>query len=86
MEKSNDKLYISPKAILKYLLENNNQDKQNKDIGLTKINLSFIKSVLKELGLAKPHQKRRKGVSKYHNYPKQLISEIGSLILEIDFI
>jgi len=83
MEKSNDKLYIGPKAILKYLRENNNQ---NQNIDLTKFNLSFIKSVLKEFGLSKYHQKRKKGLSKYQHYPKQLISEIGSLILEIDFI
>ena len=86
LERSDDKLYIGPKAILKYLLENNNQDKQNKNTDSTKINLSFIKSVLKEFGLSKPHQKRKRGLSKYQNYPKQLISEIGSLILEIDFI
>lgn len=85
LEKSN-KLYIGPKAILKYLLENNNQGKWNKDINLTKINLSFIKSVLREFGLASLHQKRRKGISKYQHYPKRLISEIGSLILEVDFI
>lgn len=66
--------------------ENNNQDKQNEDINFSKINLSFIKSVLKEFGLSKPHQKRKKGLSKYQHYPKQLISEIGSLILEIDFV
>ena len=86
LEKSNDKLYIGPKAILKYLRESDNQDKQNENIETTKINLSFIKSVLKEFGLSKPHQKRKKGLSKYQHYPKQLISEIGSLILEIDFI
>ena len=85
-EKSNDKLYIGPKAILKYLSENNDQDKQNGNINFAKINLSFIKKVLKEFGLSKPHQKRKRGGSKYQNYPKQLISEIGSLILEIDFV
>lgn len=85
MEKSN-KLYIGPKAILKYLRENDNQDNRNENIDLAKINLSFIKSVLKEFGLSKSHQKRRKGVSKYQHYPKRLISEIGLLILEVDFI
>jgi hypothetical protein len=68
------------------LRENNNQDKQNKNIDSAKINLSFIKRVLKEFGLSKPHQKRKRGGSKYQHYPKRLISEIGSLILEVDFI
>ncbi len=82
LEKTN-KLYIGPKAILKYLREKENR---NKNINSAKINLSFIKSVLKEFGLSKSHQKRKRGGSKYQNYPKQLISEIGSLISEIDFI
>ncbi len=86
LEKSNDKLYVGPKAILKYLRENNNQDGRNENIDLAKINLSFVKTVLKHFGLAKPHQKRRKGIAKYQHYPKRLISEIGSLILEVDFI
>ncbi len=85
LEKSN-KLYIGPKAILKYLRENNDRDGRNENIDLAKINLSFIKTVLKYFGLSKPHQKRRKGISKYQHYPKRLISEIGSLILEVDFI
>jgi len=85
LEKSN-KLYIGPKAILKYLRERNDQDKQNKNIDPEKINLSFIKIVLKYFRLSKPHQKRRKGISEYQHYPKRLISEIGSLILEVDFI
>ncbi len=42
LEKS-DKPYISHKAILKNLRENNNQDKQDKNIDLKKINPSFIK-------------------------------------------
>ena len=85
LEKSN-KLYIGPKAILKYIKENNSNDNQNKNIDLENINLSFIISSLKELGISKPHQKRKKGISKYQHYPKQLISEIGLLILEIDFV
>lgn len=83
LEKSDNILYIGPKAILKYLRERENQ---NENINLAKINLSFIKQVLKEFGLSKPHQKRKKGGSKYQNYPEQLISEIGLLILEIDFV
>ncbi|MBU1011831.1 MAG: hypothetical protein KKG99_02395 [Bacteroidetes bacterium] len=71
---------------MKYLYENNNQNKQNKNINPTKINLSFIKTVLKEFGLSKSHQKRKRGISKYQHYPKRLISEIGSLVLEVDFI
>ena len=62
------------------------RNERNKNVDSTKLNLSFIKSVLKEFGLSKPHQKRKKGGSKYQCYPKLLISEIGLLILEIDFI
>ena len=79
-------MYIGPKAILKYLREKNKKEKQNKNIETAKINLSFIKTVLKEFGLSKLRRKRRKGISKYQHYPKRLISEIGSLILEVDFI
>lgn len=50
------------------------------------INISFIISALKELKLSKPHKKRIKGCSEYQRYPKILISQIGELILEIDFI
>lgn len=42
--------------------------------------------MLKESGLSKPHKKRIKGGSEYQHYPKTLISQIGELILEIDFI
>lgn len=38
------------------------------------------------MGLSKPHKKRVKGCSEYQRYPKILISKIGDLILEIDFI
>ncbi len=49
-------------------------------------NLSFIKRTLKSAGLAKPHRKRQKGASRYQHYPATLISGIGSLIVEIDFL
>lgn len=38
------------------------------------------------MGLSKPHKKRVKGCSEYQRYPKILISQIGNLILEIDFL
>ncbi len=41
---------------------------------------------MKEFGLSKPHKKRIRGGSEYQRYPKVLISKIGDLILEIDFI
>ena len=41
---------------------------------------------MKEFKLSKPHKKRVKGGSEYQHYPKILISKIGELILEIDFI
>ncbi|MEK7557787.1 MAG: hypothetical protein AAB530_01090 [Patescibacteria group bacterium] len=60
--------------------------KAKKDVDIDSINISFVISTLKELGLSKPHKKRVKGCSEYQRYPKILISQIGELILEIDFI
>ena len=48
--------------------------------------MSFIKKVLRDEKLSKPHKKKIKGVSKYQHYPKTLISKIGTVIVEIDFL
>lgn len=79
LDASDDDLYIGPKAILKRI----NRDGLNKN---KNINLSFIINTLKQAHLSKPHRKRKKGGSKYLHYPAYLISQIGSIILEIDFM
>ena len=79
MEKSEREFYIGPKTILRKINQGDYNDKG-------KINLSFIKRALKELGLSKPHKKKEKGLSRYQHYPVALINEIGSLIVEIDFL
>lgn len=83
---SHKESYIGPEAILKYIHKNKHRYENRKNINLDSINLSFIISTLKELQLSKPHKKRIKGCSEYQRYPKTLISRIGELVLEIDFI
>jgi hypothetical protein len=84
--KSENESYIGPEAILKHINKNRLEYKSRQDVDINSINISFIISALKELGLSKPHKKRVKGCSEYQRYPKTLISQIGKLILEIDFI
>ena len=71
---------------MKYIRKNKSKYESEKDVNVDSINLSFIISILKELGLSKPHKKKVKGGSEYQRYPKILIGQIGKLILEIDFI
>jgi len=71
---------------LKHIRKNKSKYESNKNINIKSINISFIISILKEFKLSKPHKKRIKGCSEYQYYPKILISWIGGLILEIDFI
>lgn len=86
MTDSEKESYIGPEAILKYIRKNKSKYESEKDVNVDSINLSFIISILKELGLSKPHKKKVKGGSEYQRYPKILIGQIGKLILEIDFI
>lgn len=86
LKNSEKESYIGPEAILKRIGKNKSGYESKKDIDIDSINLSFIVSTLKELGLSKPHKKKVKGCSEYQRYPKILIGQIGKLILEIDFI
>ena len=86
MVDSEKESYIGPEAILKHINKNKSKYESNKDINIGSINVSFITSTLKDLGLSKPHKKRIKGGSEYQRYPKILIGLIGNIILEIDFI
>jgi hypothetical protein len=86
LKDSEKESYIGPEAILKHLRKNKFKYESEKDVNVDSINLSFIIGTLKELGLSKPRKKKVKGGSEYQRYPKTLISQIGKLILEIDFI
>ncbi len=86
MIESEKESYIGPEAILKHIRKNKIKYENKKGADIDSINSSFIISTLKELGLSKPHKKRVKGCSEYQRYPKILISHVGELILEIDFI
>jgi len=83
---SDKESYIGPEAILKYVRKNKQKYESDKNINIGSINVSFVVSALKEFGLSKPRKKRIKGCSEYQRYPKILISQIGNLILEIDFL
>lgn len=78
--------YIGSEAILKHIRKNKSKYEGSKNVNINSINISFITSTLKELKLSKPHKKRIKGCSEYQRYPKILISQIGELSLEIDFL
>lgn len=86
MVNSDKESYVGPEAILKHIRKNKQKYESDKDINIDSINISFIISTLKELKLSKPHKKRTKGCSEYQHYPKVLISQVGELILEIDFL
>lgn len=86
LNESENESYIGPEAILKYINKNKPNYESKKNIKIDSINISFIISTLKELGLSKSHKRRIKGGSEYQRYPKILISQIGCLILEIDFL
>jgi len=79
LELSNKEFYIGSETVLDKI---KNSDYSNKE----KINLSFIKKTLKDSGLSKTHKKKVKGNSVYQHYPKTLIENIGSVIVEIDFL
>ena len=86
MVDSEKESYIGPEAILKHIRKNKSEYEDKEDTDINSLNSSFVISTLKELKLSKPHKKRMKGGSEYQRYPKTLISRIGKLILEIDFV
>lgn len=51
-----------------------------------KITESFINRTLKEAKLSKSHEKRKKGASKYMNYPQITLNKLGKIMMSIDFI
>lgn len=79
LESSEKEFYVGPEIILSEIKKS---DYRNKE----KINLSFIKKVLRDSGLAKTRIKKVKGNSVYQHYPKTLIEKLGSTIVEMDFL
>lgn len=71
---------------MKYIAKNKQKYESQKNINVDSINISFLISTLKDLGLSKSHKRRVKGGSEYQRYPKILISRIGKIILEFDFL
>ena len=51
-----------------------------------KVSKSFVYRTLKEKNLLKSHKKKKKGVSKYMNYPKYTLSKLGKIMMSIDFV
>ena len=51
-----------------------------------KISKDFVDRTLREAGLVKSPQKKRKGVSKYMKYPKRTLNKLGKSMMSIDFI
>ena len=54
-------------------------------IGL-KVSNSFVDRTLREAGMVKSPQKKRKGLSKYMKYPQRTLAKLGKSMMSIDFI
>lgn len=79
LESSKKEFYIGPEIVLSEIKNNNYSNKE-------KINLSFVKKILRDSGLAKARKKKVKGNSIYQHYPKTLIEKLGAFVVEIDFL
>jgi len=61
-----------------------NYNKQHKANPISSIR--FVDRTLQEAGLTKTPQKKRRGVSKYMNYPKRTLNKLGKCVMSADFI
>ena len=61
------------------------QKNYENQIGL-KVSKSFVDRTLKEAGMVKSPQKKRKGLSKYMKYPQRTLTKLGKSMMSIDFI
>lgn len=52
----------------------------------TKVSKDFVDRTLKEYKMVKSSQKKRRGVSKYMQYPKHTLNKLGKSVMSIDFI
>lgn len=51
-----------------------------------KVSKDFVDRTLKEAGMIKSPQKKRKGLSKYMKYPRRTLTKLGKSMMAIDFI
>lgn len=51
-----------------------------------KVSKDFVNRTLKEAGMVKSPQKKRKGLSKYMKYPQRTLAKLGKCMMSIDFI
>lgn len=51
-----------------------------------KVSKSFVERTMKEAGITKSPQKKRKGLSKYMKYPRRTLNKLGKSMMSIDFI
>jgi len=63
------------------VVKNNYIKQTGKDISLW-----FVASTLKEYDLTKTHTKKKKGGSKYMNYPMTTLNKLGGSMMSLDFI
>ncbi len=75
MEKE-DSYFIGSKVVKE------NYEKQTGE----KLSMSYVDRVLKEAGMVKSPEKRRKGRSKYMKYPVYTLTKLGKSMMSIDFI
>jgi len=60
-----------------------NYNKSHED---NKVSKAFVDRTLKEAKMVKSPQKKRKGVSKYMQYPQYTLNKFGKIVMSIDFI
>ena len=51
-----------------------------------KVSKNFVDRTLREAGIVKSLQKKRKSLSKYMKYPKRTLAELGKCMMSMDFI
>ena len=71
-----DSYFIGSKVVKK------NYEKQTGE----KVSKSYVDCVLKEAGMVKSPEKKRKGRSKYMKYPEYTLTKLGKSMMSIDFI
>ncbi len=71
-----DSYFIGSKVVKK------NYEKQTGE----KVSKSYVDGVLKEAGMVKSPEKKRKGRSKYMKYPEYTLTKLGKSMMSIDFI
>ena len=50
------------------------------------VSKDFVDRTLREYEMVKSPQKKRKGVSKYMQYPQYTLNKLGKIVMSMDFI